>query len=425
VLSTAETAEKPREDIEHPHAYVEKLPDRPPIHVIRDLSRLNEFRAGLAIVVEWVGIAAAVALCERFWSLPLYLCAVVFIGARQHALLVLGHEASHFTLFKKKRWNDWVADLVLYWPTFLSVGVFRYFHQDHHRYLGTEKDKNRELWHTHTYEGVLAKDWEFPKSMAGLLLLLLRKLALVEGIGWITKGTLSMFARPEYRKKSWLYAAARSGYYASIGLLLWRLNLATDFLLYWIIPYCTWHIVIQYVRIICEHSAIPTSTPPYHLTRTTLPSLWERILILPRNIGYHHEHHWYPSVPFYHLPRLHTVLTTGTKFGQCGVISRGVMSALRQCISPHERPAEIGLHISKLPAKKGSDIRSVDTSGNDESLSFVSASQATREHGGGSVSPGSSEFTSPRGGVKPPPHQTDPLPGIRSTILNFLPKETP
>jgi len=330
-LKTAETGEKCGEDTEHPHAYIEELPDRPPMQVIRDLSRFNEFRAALAIIVEWLSIVAAIALGQHFWSVPLYLCAVVFIGARQHALLVLGHEASHFTLFKKKWKNDWVADLVLYWPTFLSVGVFRYFHQDHHRYLGTEKDKNRELWHTHTYEGVLAKDWEFPKSVPGLLLLLTRKAAFVEGIGWITKGILAMFVQPDFRKSSWFYVTVRSGYYAGIALLLLRLNLAIEFLLYWIVPYCTWHILIQYIRIICEHSAIPSSTPPYHLTRTTVASLWERILIIPRNIGYHHEHHWYPSVPFYNLPRLHTVLTTQTKFGRCAVISRGVMRALCQC----------------------------------------------------------------------------------------------
>src|SRR5215469_13828783 len=98
-----------------------------------------------------------------------------------------------------------VADLVLYWPTCLSVGVFRYFHQDHHRYLGTEKDKNRELWHTHTPEGVLAGDWQFPKSVPRLLLLLARKAAFVEGVLWIAGGIASMFVGPEFRKNSWLY----------------------------------------------------------------------------------------------------------------------------------------------------------------------------------------------------------------------------
>lgn len=332
--STAtEIIEEHRYGIEHPHAFIEELPDRPPIQVIRELSRLDQFRAARAIAAEWLVIVAAIILCTSFWSLPLYACAVVFIGARQHALLILGHDASHFTLFKKKWLNDWIADLLLYWPMFLSVGVFRYFHQDHHRYLGTERDKNRELWRTHTYEGTLAEDWQFPKTMPRLLLLLAKKLAFIEGAVWIISGTAGMFVRPECRKKSWLYAAARMGYYACAGLLLWRLHLALGFLLYWIIPYCTWHIMIQYIRIICEHSAIPSTKPPYHLTRTTIPSHWERMLMIPRNIGYHHEHHWFPSVPFYNLPSLHAVLTTETKFGQCGAISRGVMSALRDCVS--------------------------------------------------------------------------------------------
>lgn len=332
MFTTTETLAEQRDDIEHPHAYAEQLPDRPPIQVIRELSRLDQFQAARAIAAEWLAIAVAIILCARFGSLLLYLCAVVFIGARQHALLVLGHEASHFTLFKKKSWNDWIADLALYWPMFLSVAVFRYFHRDHHRYLGTEKDKNRELWRTHTYEGTLEEDWQFPKTMTGLLLLLLKKLAFVEGIVWIVSGIAAMFVRPEYRKNSWVYAALRSGYYGCVALIVWRLHLAVDVLLYWIIPYCTWHIAIQYIRIICEHSAIPASTPPYHLTRTTIPSLWEKLLIIPRNIGYHHEHHWFPSVPFYNLPKLHAVLTTGTKFGQYGAISPGVINALCECV---------------------------------------------------------------------------------------------
>jgi len=326
------TEEHREEGIDHPHACVENLPDRPPLQLIRELSRLDQVRAARAIAAEWLAIAAAIALCTRFWNLPIYLCAVAFMGARQHALLVLGHEASHYTLFKRKSWNDWVADLLLYWPMFLSVAVFRYFHRDHHRYLGTEKDRNRELWRTHTFEGTLKEDWQFPKTARGLLLLLLKKLAVIEGVVWIISGVAAMFVRPAYRKNSWLYAALRTAYYGSVALMVWRLHLTRGFLLYWIVPYCTWHILIQYIRIICEHSAIPSSTPPYHLTRTTIPSVWEALLIIPRNIGYHHEHHWFPSVPFYNLPRLHEVLTAGTRFGQYGAICYGVANALSECI---------------------------------------------------------------------------------------------
>jgi hypothetical protein len=38
-------AEEQREDLQHPHAYVAELPDRPPIQVIRELSRLDQFQA--------------------------------------------------------------------------------------------------------------------------------------------------------------------------------------------------------------------------------------------------------------------------------------------------------------------------------------------------------------------------------------------
>jgi hypothetical protein len=43
------------------------------------------------------------------------------------------------------------------------------------------------------------------------------------------------------------------------------------FLLYWIVPYCTWHIAIQYARIICEHSAVESEEEEYGITRTTIP----------------------------------------------------------------------------------------------------------------------------------------------------------
>lgn len=118
---------------------------------------------------------------------------------------------------------------------------------------------------------------------------------------------------------------------------------------HWIIPYCTWHIMIQYVRLICEHSGIPSGIPPYHLTRTTVPSLWERILIIPRNIGYHYEHHWYSSVPFYNLPKLRTALTRDTRFGLCGAISLSV-SARCASAAVREPPITYCIHFHPPPS---------------------------------------------------------------------------
>ena len=88
-------------------------------------------------------------------------------------------------------------------------------------------------------------------------------------------------------------------FYAAFAALFTWQGWWLDFLLLWIVPYCTWHIVVQYIRLIAEHSAIESSDSAFGDTRTTIPTLWESLLILPHSIGYHFEHHWYPSVPFY------------------------------------------------------------------------------------------------------------------------------
>lgn len=71
----------------------------------------------------------------------------------------------------------------------------------------------------------------------------------------------------------------------------------------------------------------------YRVTRTTIPTFLEALFILPRNIGYHIEHHWYPSVPFYRLPDLHLQLMRQPGFSSKANIKLSVRKALRDCTS--------------------------------------------------------------------------------------------
>jgi fatty acid desaturase len=106
-----------------------------------------------------------------------------------------------------------------------------------------------------------------------------------------------------------------------------------EFLLYRIVPYCTWHIALQYIRLICQRSAVQRTEPPYTVTRTTLARWWESRLRLTRNIHYHIEHHWYPSVPFYDLPALHDHLVAQPSFRRHAVVTTSALSSLAQCIA--------------------------------------------------------------------------------------------
>jgi fatty acid desaturase len=122
-------------------------------------------------------------------------------------------------------------------------------------------------------------------------------------------------------------------YYAAIVGAMAAAGALQGFLLYWIVPYCTAHIAFQYIRLICEHSSVQSEDRAYAMTRTTLARRWERWVIVPRNIHYHIEHHWYPSVPFYNLPALHAELMAQPRFRRYAVVTRSVVASLKQCIA--------------------------------------------------------------------------------------------
>jgi fatty acid desaturase len=329
-------SEIPTEDIstnpivEHPHNTSRTIPERLPPAKLKELSALQPSRALIATAAEWTGIAAAIAICSYYWHPVLYLIAVMFIGARQHALLILGHDASHYRYLRTRWQNDLFGNLFLMWPTFASVEGFRKFHGTHHQYTNLPNDGNRQLWHTHNAEGELEPEWVFPKTRLGLVLMVLRRAAFITGISWILRGLVGASLIPS---PHWM-VAARLAFYLSVACALTLLGAWPGLVWYWLVPFCTWHIAAQYVRLICEHSAVESDEEEYRITRTTIPTWLESIFILPRNIGYHVEHHWYPSVPFYRLPELHQLLMEREGFRAHAVVRRSVVTSLGECIKP-------------------------------------------------------------------------------------------
>jgi fatty acid desaturase len=328
-------AEIPAEDIskdsvfKHPHNTTRLIPERLSPTKIRELSRLQPARAIGATFGKWVLIAAAIAFCTSFWHPVLYVLAVFVIGSCQHALLILGHDASHYRTLSLRWQNDLFANIFMMWPSFASVEGFRKFHGTHHQYTNLPNDGNRHIWYTHDAAGDLAPDWQFPKTRMALVWLLLRRGAFLTGLFWILRGLIGSTLIPS---PGWM-RFARLGFYVSSAATLTYFDAWHGFLLYWIVPFCTWHIAAQYIRLICEHSAVESDQEEYSITRTTIPTWLQSIFILPCNVGYHLEHHWYPSVPFYHLPQLHQALMERQGFRSHAVIKRSVFASLGDCVS--------------------------------------------------------------------------------------------
>jgi fatty acid desaturase len=68
------------------------------------------------------------------WDVPVFALAIALVGAIQHRLAGLGHEASHYTLLRNKFANDLVADVFCMIPILTSIHLYRLFHLAHHQY---------------------------------------------------------------------------------------------------------------------------------------------------------------------------------------------------------------------------------------------------------------------------------------------------
>ena len=270
---------------------------------LMELSSVSSLLGLGHICVEWGLILGAIYLCHRFFNPLLYLVAIAFIGARQHALLILMHDGVHYRLFRNRAVNDWVSEVVLAWPHLISARSYRKNHFAHHRFLNTEDDPDfkRRL-------GDPA--WVFPKPVFDLGRLLLRDVSGLNGI-LLLKLAASLLSADTVTAT---FLAARYGFYLAALSLIVYAGAFKGLVLFWLIPLFTWLVMIMRVRSIAEHAAIEASEPVYAQTRTTYASWLERIFVAPKNVNFHLEHHFFPAVPFYRLPALHRLLLTKPGF---------------------------------------------------------------------------------------------------------------
>jgi fatty acid desaturase len=301
------------------------LPERVDPAVIRKLSELKPLVSALHIALGWALIAGAAFVCSRWFHPLLYAVCVAFIGARQHGLIVLAHDAAHYRLFRNRALNDWTGELLLAWPFVLfTMQAYRRNHFPHHRHINTDDDPDWVRKRT--------PEWEFPKRRTELARMLL---ADATGIGFVKFiGVASKLPRaPKSAESSRdrIFRVGRLVFLASLGTALTLLGGWKAYLLYWVVPYVTWMQLAFHVRSIAEHFAITGRSGVYAGTRTVLPNWFDRAFIGTNNVNYHLEHHLYPSVPFYNLPELHRVLMQDPEYRRSAHVSSGYLGVLREC----------------------------------------------------------------------------------------------
>jgi fatty acid desaturase len=131
----------------HPEAPLKTLQDPRLKEVLQDLRRTDNvtnlwyiLRTYLFLVAViggalWFYSYQASAGLSFWWNVPVTLVAVVLIGAGQHQLTGLAHEASHHILFRNRLLNDLASDWLCMFPLFSSTHHYRLQHIAHHQFV--------------------------------------------------------------------------------------------------------------------------------------------------------------------------------------------------------------------------------------------------------------------------------------------------
>ncbi len=285
---------------------------------IASLLEMHDWRSAASVIVNWGIVFASMALVA-VWPNPLtVVLALLLIGARQLGMAVLMHEASHRSLFRDRRVNDFVGNWLAAYPVWSDLHPYRPYHLQHHAHTGSERDPDLGLIKPFpiTRDSFRRKVWRDLSGQTG------RKFA-----AGSAKRTFGRWNDPVSRR-------AAIGALVSNAILLGVLTALGHPWLYllWVGAWFTTNTLVTRIRAIAEHALTPDPADPLRNTRTTLASPLERLFLAPNRVNYHLEHHLLMTVPHYHLPRFHQLLRErGVLEDAC--IERGYLRVLRRATS--------------------------------------------------------------------------------------------
>ncbi|WP_372716883.1 fatty acid desaturase family protein [Novipirellula sp.] len=294
---------------------------------LKTLSKVNTVKGLLAVCADWAVISVAIYLAISIPHPLVCLVAMTAIATRQHALLIIMHDASHFRLVSTKTVNDIISNCMLAYPMLIRTDSYRRNHLAHHRHTNTDDDPDwvRKSGHS---------EWEFPKTRGELLAMLTRDLL---GGGFISslRAVHSLGAKRDSQRGT--IDRGMLAFWGIIGGALLVTGTWTYAFLLWFIPAWTILPVILRTRSIAEHFGL-ANTHELNASRNYHCNWIETAIFAPHNVSYHLDHHLFPSVPFYNLPQLHSRLMEQKLYAEHSHQSDGLFGMRRASVEQDVSP---------------------------------------------------------------------------------------
>ena len=260
--------------------------------------------------VEWLAMFACWA---AMWALPWWTWPVwgVLVAGRLHALGVILHDAAHLPL-RDKPLATQILEAMAGFPLMTTLNAMRYHHLRHHRDNGMPSDP-------YFKPGLRGRPWLYAvQVLRGALLVTFWSTRPIVAVGALLSARVRVaYARVYLQDKSTddlaasreVLDCARADMvqFAALGLVLslaavWPVGLVFG----WYLPAIGSGLLAAW-RLLQEHNydravdrrveTILATTNDHHLG-----SWLDRLVLAPRNIGYHVVHHIHPQVGLAHLP---------------------------------------------------------------------------------------------------------------------------
>lgn len=260
----------------------------------------NNLYGSLTVVLNlafFVAGAVGLAHVSRFsW---VYWLLEMLLGLSTFRFFVILHDCGHRNLFKQRWLNNWVGTLVS--PlSFYPFEIWRQLHNAHHQWAGiVGKDPDvpdiEAIQQSPGIYSLLTFCWRYwlPLPLAYQIV----------SVYWLYP--LSGLKQGKVLGRSWLSLIAMLLPHA-----IWLLLAPLTYLIYVgpvILAGLLWMDLIT-VPLHSELAIAPRQMPlPYrqHGQVTRDLRIWSAIaVILTHNFNLHVEHHWFPGIPWYRLPRI-------------------------------------------------------------------------------------------------------------------------
>ncbi len=260
--------------------------------VLRTLMQPSLFQWGVRTAGDWMLVIVPIVLVNLVWDSPWRWgamgLALVCFGVAQHRLALMAHDGSHRQASRNKKLNDFLTGMFCLWPFANPVGGYRRFHFNHHRYLNTEGDP--ELHHKQKS----APAWQLPAGKKTIVRRFLEDVSLLHVKELFH---LAQNARPGTSKIDRLLPT------------FWWLSMVT--VLYfidqlWILP--VWFLSTAIVFWPIFRLRIWTEHVGTHDVHRIHAPWYLRYWLLPHNTWYHYEHHHFPQVPCWNLPKVRALI---------------------------------------------------------------------------------------------------------------------